>query len=935
MSHIKIVKSKLSNLSFYKKDTLNCNDCRKIRINKKTKSKQCNEAIKTKPMFEMLKDHPDSELYLKRGMYEYSHCTKETFIKILNENNNLFELIRSDRPCKVYFDLDGTTAEESNLKGILELINDHFENADIQIHGYVRLTDRSQKRAIKEYYHNIFDGDITFYKARPKDGDKHSFHICISNYHLSNSDERNRFARWFKSQSCFSEKWDTSIYGKNQAFKCINQSKKKAPYPSKYIYGSRSIKDHLLTDIPCNSVNALDALGIELVEKKEVQKDTQVESNEETKYSFVDISEDKYPTAKWDKIKFKSELFLAEKILDLLDPSKHENREDWLHIGYILYKYGNYGKKLYISFCSKMSNFDLEEINNEWNTHFKDINEGKKYTIGTLIYMITKENKSGFEELYDRLYEEANMFTDMDCCDIAEYYYEKTKGNVEYDINSNFVWNDNKLLWDEYSHRYMPNHIIEYLRDRVDILLGIINNYELRSKIIKCKKKLATKTVRDEIYNNITNCKAYINKEPFQVKLNNTLSEHLAISKKRCINMRTLNIRKRTKEDHFNISLDHIDYIEQPDERVERFFSSISVDNDGSPNEKRKKYIIDVLTYALTANLEERSIFLFWGIGANGKSVLSDIMKGILKDFSLTLSKSIVIQGKFSDSTGPNPAVLKLVGKRYADTSETNEGDKLCASTLKSLVGEDKITARPLYGDPIEFKNRAKIFLSTNHKPRFEGQKAMYDRIKLIPLYGVFVPKNKKKKDHEQYRDKKLVDWLTKTDEGLSNCFSYIIQQGRGYYENGLKMPNFMVEEQEDYFNDQDDLKVYIDAQLQVEPDRSMYTNLTNLYENYEAWANINKYTVIPKKKFISLMKNKGYVFYRPKVKGKLSSQQCIKGYSVNPIDISTERYVDSDFDEYMLSESDEEYDNDYSDSEGETEEQDDRTLKKRLTIDF
>ena len=57
---------------------------------------------------------------------------------------------------------------------------------------------------------------------------------------------------------------------------------------------------------------------------------------------------------------------------------------------------------------------------------------------------------------------------------------------------------------------------------------------------------------------------------------------------------------------------------------------------------------------------------------------------------------------------------MRSKGKRFAYLEESNENDKMNIGLLKEFTGGDKITARGLYAEPIDFKPQFKMLLLCN-----------------------------------------------------------------------------------------------------------------------------------------------------------------------------------------------------------------------------
>jgi putative DNA primase/helicase len=91
---------------------------------------------------------------------------------------------------------------------------------------------------------------------------------------------------------------------------------------------------------------------------------------------------------------------------------------------------------------------------------------------------------------------------------------------------------------------------------------------------------------------------------------------------------------------------------------------------------------------------------------------------------------------------GATPELIPLMTARLSVFAESEKKEKLNAVRVKSLTGNDDISARALYGNQVTFRPKCKIVMLTNHKPEFDiSDQAMLDRLKLIPLISSTVRK--------------------------------------------------------------------------------------------------------------------------------------------------------------------------------------------------
>src|SRR5262249_18726722 len=121
---------------------------------------------------------------------------------------------------------------------------------------------------------------------------------------------------------------------------------------------------------------------------------------------------------------------------------------------------------------------------------------------------------------------------------------------------------------------------------------------------------------------------------------------------------------------------------------------------------------------AMVGQVVEHVLPIFWGRGANGKSVIAETMQDVF--------------GEYGGKAPGDPLLVKrgevhpteragLHGKRLVMCMETDEGRRMSEAITKELTGGDTVTARRVKEDFWSFKPSHTLVLATNHKPRVHG----------------------------------------------------------------------------------------------------------------------------------------------------------------------------------------------------------------------
>ncbi|MDZ4806470.1 MAG: phage/plasmid primase, P4 family [Candidatus Eisenbacteria bacterium] len=229
-------------------------------------------------------------------------------------------------------------------------------------------------------------------------------------------------------------------------------------------------------------------------------------------------------------------------------------------------------------------------------------------------------------------------------------------------------------------------------------------------------------------------------------------------------------------------------------------------------------YLQRVIGYCLTGSDVEQALFIFYGLGENGKSTLLRLLLYLMGDYAMQAPPDLLlVQRKDCHPTG----VADLKGKRLVTGIETEAGAHLAEALVKQLTGGDKIRARRLYQNYFEFDPTHKVILAVNHRPVVRGSDhAIWRRIHLIPFTVKVAPEDK---------DPGLLAKLKEEAPGilrwaLAGCAEW---QDIG----GLAPPAAVLAATDDYRREMDALGGFIDEMCVIDP--KVRVLATALYQTY------------------------------------------------------------------------------------------------------
>src|SRR5215208_2414346 len=238
------------------------------------------------------------------------------------------------------------------------------------------------------------------------------------------------------------------------------------------------------------------------------------------------------------------------------------------------------------------------------------------------------------------------------------------------------------------------------------------------------------------------------------------------------------------------------------------------------PSEALRRFVQRAVGYADTGIDSEEILTIFYGVGANGKSTLVNILMEALGDYAMQAAPELLLAKRGSHPT----ELADLFGARFVASVEVDEGRRLAESLVKQLTGRDPIKARRMREDFWQFGPTHTVFLATNHRPEVRGtDHAIWRRIKLVP-FEVTIP--------ESEQDKRLAEKLRKELPGI---LAWIVRGCLEYQRNGLGEPEEVKAATEGYRSEMDVLAAFIEDRCVVHP--KAHVGATPLYRAYKDWC--------------------------------------------------------------------------------------------------
>lgn len=534
-------------------------------------------------------------------------------------------------------------------------------------------------------------------------------------------------------------------------------------------------------------------------------------------------------------------------LVSILSDERIENYSQWIEVGWMLHNIEPCNDELleiWINFSKKSNKFVEGECEKLW-----DNMKSEGLTIATLHYWAKIDNYEKYNDLRNK--------------DINRHIETSIKTQSNYDIayvlhkmyEYDFVYCDND--WYNYkNHRWhkatdgisLREKISTELHDKYARLMSyynqvaagkvLIDNHELTEEekeeykkkngvVLELTKKLKTTSFKDNV---MRECKELFSKEnkEFVKKLDS--NPYLIGFNNGIYDLEKGEFRDGRPDDFIELSteIDKIDFDDNNEhwEDLQHFLNTVFFD------EEIRNYFLTYLSSCLQGhNAEEK--FRFWtGIGSNGKSKILELFVHSLGDYSVKFPITL-ITGKRAASNACTPEILQSKGKRFGYFEEPGEGEKINAGLLKEFTGGDKIKARGLHKDPIEFKPQFKLALLCNDMPEAPPNDTGYwRRMEVIEFKSHFCEKPKEQHEFpiDKYLSQKMKNWKELFMALLLDVY-YV-----KYKKSGIKVPLEVVKFTLEYQKQCDQYADFISENLSDTNNNNDIILINDMYEEFKTW---------------------------------------------------------------------------------------------------
>lgn len=676
-----------------------------------------------------------------------------------------------------------------------------------------------------------------------KHGNKLSFHITILDQHGSRSavkkfvedtfqsvltseglgetrvilkDEEERFKKEHPSTPYVV--LDMSIYGRNRKMRCWNSTKDDEARPLVMVTDQTPL-DTLITYIP---------EGCErLPEPTNTPPPPQPTSETSEASDPKDIDE-----AMPDKIA------LLREVLSCLNIKRVDIREYWIRMGFALHNEG-VPVDVWVEASKRSSKFAEGECERLWNGMVP-----RNLTQSLLWLWLREDNPLKYAELNGRRTDFWQLLRDPVAFPSAQFFANCRPDQYLYHGDLGWFQKRSSGAWQLFKKGEIPDGLnrdiwVTFNRIAKEHLARLDKDNEQDApKIKQCLAIQSASGNRRFVSDLVWALPSFYLDEDLPKKMDE--SRHLFAFNDKVVDLDTGEVRPIAPHDFVCITTGY-DYPKKSNPEVRREIRRVLRglwDCDAMV-----EFVLLVLAMSLYGKNLAELFYLWKGKGGNGKGLLAELLKKAFGNYFHGVPiATFVYADNRKDATNDN--IVNSKGKRFVLTMEPEADVKLQGGFLKSLSGGDEITARGIYAKPITFTPQYSIHIQVNVPPPMSKMDdGVRRRLVVLPFPFQFRSQDLYTGGaDERVADANLKDRMSKSTEWRDEFILMLLDAYKTLPKNraDLVMPKMVKEATSDYLNDQNPLKMWLEAEFDktVNPeDRHYFWSATELRDMFLSYT--------------------------------------------------------------------------------------------------
>jgi len=545
-------------------------------------------------------------------------------------------------------------------------------------------------------------------------------------------------------------------------------------------------------------------------------------------------------------------------LLNLLNPSRVEDYNDWFLIGAILYNEDEENLDIWKEWSSTSKKYKESHCDKLWNKTYSCHPDDRKARIPTLQMMARNDNPNRYFIETDHFNTEDDLTNyikkSLSCThtEFAELAHYLLRDKYRY---SNDTW----YSFDRKRWRILKNPI-PLLKDISLTVRGVLFRFssmlstkiadmEARTSMIipeedplKIRKKKCEESINK--LKNYTYKTAVVNesKELFydeEFYKNLDMDIYLLGFDNGVYDLRTGVFREATPDDFVSFSTNY-DYTPEiiPEIRTE----IIDLFEKSLPDKGVREFMWMFLGSTLIGTNKNELFVNLEGSGGNGKGVITTMHDNALGDYAGTLDNAYLTNVS-SSQEGHNSKMISVFKKRYVQVNEPPKGKTLNQDFIKELTGNDKIQIRKAHApDPEDTQvPMFKLVMLCNKMPKIEDAQdgGFLRRYKGVNFPNRFVDREPKK-DNEFRADPNLKTKLKDNIQYRQQYMIILLEYVRKYIQNDEKIPipELVEKNTKQILRAQDYFSEFVDVWLEVTGEEAHTMTIKELIDEFKLYYN-------------------------------------------------------------------------------------------------
>lgn len=247
------------------------------------------------------------------------------------------------------------------------------------------------------------------------------------------------------------------------------------------------------------------------------------------------------------------------------------------------------------------------------------------------------------------------------------------------------------------------------------------------------------------------------------------------------------------------------------------------------PDADMRSFLARATGYSVTGLADEEVLLFVCGPTNGGKSTFVAAVGGALGDYAACASFKTFLRQRHE--SGPRPDLVRLAGKRFVSSVETEEGAELAGGLLKWLSGQDQVCERTLYKTEVEFLPTFKLWLVSNPRPKAQDDdSALWRRLLLLP-FEISIPLRD--------CDPSVKARLRNPSIGGPAVLAWAVTGCRDWRKHGLAPPRPVTAATRHWRAENDPIVDWLTERMTLD-DQDAVTPFKDLAASYRVWAEGN-----------------------------------------------------------------------------------------------